>query len=453
LLLVCGCQPDTNDLVYRHMTEDQKVAAKQRWDSIRGKVKLQLVEQHLAAGRLEDAEKVLEQAMTLSPPTAEVYMLAARLRLEQGQLAKAREAITLAAAMSTGDPEIDYLAGMIAERYGDLHAALEHYSMAAQRAPNAPAYLLAQAETLIALDQLAEAIALLEPRLEDFEGEPAVTMLAAQVYKMLGLRAPAAEQCRKLLRGSDDDPELCAQAGLILSWARQHAEVIAVLRPLVDKHLADPAVFNRNALLLAGAAPVGSRASAGGMAVALDGHAFPDGMAAQGRGHATGPPDVVAPAVIHALARAYLETGQYREARWAAKIVMSADEHDATAWTLHARAAAMSGDLAAAASSLAAFHQNNSPTPETLLLVAYVALQRKDYAETVRAARQALELDADLPAAHYLISLASSALGRTDDARRGGMPASEQAWPVPKAPDEGFETAVSLDGEPAGEVP
>lgn len=386
-LALAGCQLDKESPVFRHFSEDRRADAQGRWDGVRGGVKLQLVEQHIAAGRMQEAQKVLEQALAMMPGNPDVYILAARLRLEQGQLALAREAATTAAAMTVENPEVAYLQGMIAQRYGDLPEALRHYTTAAFLAPNNSAYLLAQAEILLALDQPADALSVIEPRIDDFDGDAAVRMLAARCAQMLGLRGPAADHCREALRGPEDEA-LCAEAGLILVWAEEYEEAIALLQPLVEKDLARRTAERTEI-------PSTPTDTAGS-----------DRDAAADRPKKGPPPGSATPAVIQALARAYLEVGQPRQAQWAAKIVMARDEKDMVAWSIYARAALMAGDLETASAVLTAMRRNQTATAETLLLAAYVAWRSGDRAGALAAAESALALDHGLSAARRLIESA-----------------------------------------------
>ena len=68
----------------------------------------------------------------------------------------------------------------------------------------------------------------------------------------------------------------------------------------------------------------------------------------------------------------------------------------------------MGGDMESAAAVLAAVRQNNVATPETLLLTAYVALQRGDRAAAVEAAEAALRMDKDLAPARRLLERATA---------------------------------------------
>ncbi len=376
VVVTAGCQLD-GTLLSRHMSRDGRAEAKRQWQAVRGRVRLQLARQHLEAGRLDEAEGALEQAIAISPEEPQAYLVAARLRLEQNKLAEAREAIAVALSMSGDDPEIVYFAGLVAQRYGELDRALLHYTMACERVPTSAAYLLARAEMLVALDRPTEAMSVLAVRLNDFGGSVAVQMLAARVSQGLGLRGPAATYCLEALHLDKDDPVVQAEAGLILAWARRYADAIAVLHPLVEREETSDVTA-----VGAGSSEVGR----------------------------------VSPAVVHALARAYLATGESREARRALDRVMTQGSENAITHCLYAQAALMSGDLDLAAKA-AGKAQAARRTAETSLLVAYVAMRREDYVGAVSAAEAALAMDEHLLAAHCLILQASSSMGRVERAR------------------------------------
>lgn len=378
-LLACGCQIDQGAWRFRNTVQEQRKEAVEQWDNVRSRVRVRLAQQHLEAGNLEEAEKEVERAIATAPNNAEAFLLAARLRLERGQLARAREAISIALTKSHGDPEIEYVAGLIAQRYGNLDAALEHYSAAARSAPHVATHLLAEAEMLVALGRPVDALALISPRIRDFEACIPMRMLAARINRMLGLRAPAIEHCREVLRKGEDDPTLCAEIGELLVWAGHYDDAIALLQPLFEP------------------------ADMGGTLVRRPGDDSER---------------VDSTSVIRDLAKAYLETGHTLEAQRMLRTIMSRNDGLALTACLYARAALMSGDLDAAQEALALAHEKASPTPESLLLEAYVAWKRGAHNDAVNAAEAALNLDGRLALAHCLIGQSAAATGQHERARR-----------------------------------
>ncbi|MCG8406517.1 MAG: tetratricopeptide repeat protein [Phycisphaerales bacterium] len=384
-LSICGCEAfQANSLWSNHMADNQHEAAQQRWNDVRGNVKLQIVEQHFKAGRMEEAELTLTQVLAMSPNNPEAYKLATRLHLECGQLAKASETIDTAASLVDEDAEVEYLAGIVAQRYGELDKALNHYLAAEELASNVAEYVMAAAEMWVAKGEPAHALSLVESRLRDFDGSMAMRMLAAQICRRLERKEQALAHSREALRIQHDDARTQVEAALILSWAKAHDEVIEILQPLVDKMYGEV------------------KWKPGGRNTAS--RAFRDAA-------------IITPTVVHALARAYADTKQWNRSQVVLRPLMQFDQTDITAWSLFARSALMSGNLEDADKAITEFNRRNPPTAETLLLKAYISYKRGDYASTREAAEKAFQLDNQMKPALWLSGQAARATGRIEQAK------------------------------------
>ena len=363
-LSIVGCGGGGSSLLEKHMADDPNAQAQRRWNTVRGNVKLRVAEQHFKAQRFDEAEAVLREVSQMSPESIGVYKLAVRLYLEQGRLVKAREAIDHALTHPGRDAETEYLAGIVAQRYGELDAALTHYLAAGSLASDVPEYVLAVAETYVALDEPTAGLDFLEPRLDDFDGCIPMRMLAANICRSLGLKTAAVEHCQAAIGRDDRNDTTDIEAAMIFQWADQHGEAIALLRPIVDR------AWPEN----------------GDLSVKQDDRHGP-------RNHGA--------AVT--LARAYLGMRQWPASMGVLKLLMADDKSDINAWCLYCRAALSAGDLDAAWEAIDVFNQHNTPTPETYLLQAYVAHRRGDREATRRAATEALKLDEDLESARWLL--------------------------------------------------
>ncbi|MFH1417113.1 MAG: tetratricopeptide repeat protein [Planctomycetota bacterium] len=408
-----GCGEDFSNLVRDHVSKDRKADAQKQWDAMRGSVKLQLAENQLSSGRLEEARKTLEQAIAMSPDSSRAHLLLARLELERGELAKAREAIDIASSLPGNDPEVEYVAGIVAERYDDLSKALGHYTYAAIAEPHCPSYVLARAETLVALGRHVEALEVINERIADFDGNLPMRMLAARLNRMLDLRGPTVTWCQEALRLSQDDPLATAELGRLLVWAGEYEEAIGVLRPLVES------------------ATSGGRTMAS--TVCLD-----DG-------------GVVTPSVLRALARAYVATRQWQQAKLVTKPLMARDKQDVASWCLFARAALESDDMDGAWEALRVVHSHSRPTAETKLLAAHVALCRGDNEAALAAANEASEIDASFVTTYCIMGQAREALGEPDRAREAYAKAVELDPMSPVAQSLLYELARNMTRQEATE--
>jgi tetratricopeptide (TPR) repeat protein len=372
-LVAAGCDPGNSRLLSLHMADDQRSAARQRWNTVRGDVKTHLAEEHLRAGRIKDAEQVLDEALQLSPTDAKVYLLAARLRLGQGRLADAREAIDMAASLDTRDPEILYLAGLIAQRYGDLAGAHDHFARAVTLGPRVAKYLSAQAEVLVALDRPVDAQELLAPRLVDFDQDVGLRILAARICRILGLRRPVVDYCRDAVDIGGREPSLLAELGAALAWAGRPREAIDVLSPLVEAASAD------------GAPAESSEVEAPGVATE--------------------------PSVYHDLARALLDTNQPARALRVLQTMLRTDGASDISWHLFARASAEAGDVDRATEALSELKSRGALTIETQLLAACVASQRGDWKQAEVHIEDVLRRDAKCADAYCLLARVAEAQG------------------------------------------
>src|SRR6476620_1564862 len=119
-LLVCaGCA--------QMFPADSKREAKDRWSGVRAKLKYELAQESFAAGQLDEAQKNLDESLTLKPDSGDAYVLHAKILLEKGQTASASEALDEAQRHGTDSPETDYLSGVISQRYEKLDDALAWY--------------------------------------------------------------------------------------------------------------------------------------------------------------------------------------------------------------------------------------------------------------------------------------------------------------------------------------
>ncbi|GMU35064.1 MAG: tetratricopeptide repeat protein [Planctomycetia bacterium] len=373
-----ACSRIDSTLLSTHMENNQRAAAKERWDSVRGSVKLQLAEGHLKAGRLEAAEKALDEALAMMPNDPNAYLIAARIRLAQGQIGEARQAVAFAAALSPGDPEIHYLAGQISQRQDDLPSAFEHYATAAELSPQTAAYLLAEAEVLVAMNRPTDALELVHPRLIDFDQNVSLRMLSSRIARIVGLRGPAVEFCRDALRICDGDKNLQTEYGNVLHWASRYEEAIRVLEPLAEQTAAviEPAAEN------ASSAEQPSR-----------------------------------PSTLLMLADAYLNTSKPTKAMSALRRVMKECPENMTAWRVYARAAVQANDFESAIESLDHVIANSAMTSETWVLLAYVALRSGDSTRSREAGQRAILEEPGLAAAHFLVGEAAETEGDVTAAR------------------------------------
>lgn len=170
-----GCAKDRNKLTKRE-------ESKQRWNSARAAVMLNLAKQQYEAGAHEQCRKSLTQALSLDQKNVKIWILATKLDIEESKLEQAVKDLEMAKAADDRNAEVYYLEGVVNQRWQKLEAALENYRTAAEKQPSEPAYVLAQAEMLAALEQVPEAIALLQGKLDEFDSNATLRDALGQLY-------------------------------------------------------------------------------------------------------------------------------------------------------------------------------------------------------------------------------------------------------------------------------
>ncbi len=339
---------------------DSKKEAKDRWSQMRGKLKYQLAVETFTGGQLDEAQKHLNESIGLDPTAAAPYVLRAKILLERGETGSASDALDEALRHGGDTAETDYLSGLIAQRYGRFGDALAWYEHASTREPmNAP-YVVAVAETLVALDRAADALARVRSRLTDFEQNATLRALAGGIYMMLDRYEEAADAYRDAARIVPDDQRLQYQLGLALTLSENYQEGAAVLAAAVKAE--DPA------------APVEASA-------------------------------------LSALARCRLAMNQPEEAKAAMRRVVEADPNSPRNWALLARAALAANDLLSARQAATRAAQMAPGEADPAILLAYICCEQRDFPTAIGILQGVLRAAPDDSMALYLLAQSHTALG------------------------------------------
>lgn len=338
---------------------DQKRAqeeAQGRWSEVRGRLKCQLAADTFAAGQLDEAQTHVEEAIGLNPNAPDTYILLAKILLERGETAAAAQALEQGLHCGGDTAETDYLRGVIAERYGQFADALGWYQRASDRQPASAHYVATVAETLVALDRAADALALVKARRTDFEQNATLRALAGGIYVMLGRYEEAANAYREAAQIAPDDETLQFQLGLALTFGQRYEEGQAVLSGAADA-------------------------------------------------------EDVPPSVLVALGRCRLALNQYEQAKAALRRAVEASPGHSRAWSWLAQAASASGDLLTARRAASQAAQIEPDNLEHAILLAYVCWRQQDYANAVTLLKRVLNDAPEDMIALYLLSQCYGAVG------------------------------------------
>ena len=153
LLLAAGCQSTA------HKTD--KAQATKKWNAARASVLLSLAREQYQSGNFDKCRATLDDALKMVPESPAAHILSAKVSIEQGKLEMAERELKVARGYAPNDAEAHYLSGVVYQRWQKPQTAYEFYKAASEKSPAELAYLLAQAEMLVAMDKAPDALALL----------------------------------------------------------------------------------------------------------------------------------------------------------------------------------------------------------------------------------------------------------------------------------------------------
>lgn len=411
---VAGCQDFQKA---QQSWNETKNARGEHWRQVRCDVKRRLAESQLQAGQLDEALREIDAALELNPADAPSHILLARIQLEQGHPAAARRAIDQALNLQPQNGEALFTAGLVAERIENQEEAYTFYTKAASVAPGNADYLAAQAETLVALGRVSDALDLVESRRPDFAENPRLHDLAAELYRALGMKSESIACLRKAAVAAGDDPKLAAQLGVALSQAGQDVEAVGLLDPLMRRLEASPANSDK---------------PSPGRSVDSD-----------------------AAIIRLSLAGSQRRLGRLDAARRAIDAQLRADPDDTQAWLLLARIELDAAEWEAALDAAGHAIRLSEESPEARLMHAIAAMKSGDYRAAIKSARIAVQRDTADTTALCLIGQCHEARGERDEAREAYMAAlaRDPACDVALALLKQFDAARARNSAPPPPAP
>ncbi|MDP7005303.1 MAG: hypothetical protein QF718_03735 [Phycisphaerales bacterium] len=165
---------------------EARANAHKRMDSVNADLGAQQARQQFEVGQLDKAFDTINAAIARYDEKGNYHLLRGRILLEQHRLDAAFRALTKATVYASELAEPHYFLGVLHQRWGEDEKALEEYKLAMENDSTHPQYLLATAETHVALSQHEEAIELLTNSNQEFQHHPSVSSLLGQIYLSQG---------------------------------------------------------------------------------------------------------------------------------------------------------------------------------------------------------------------------------------------------------------------------
>jgi tetratricopeptide (TPR) repeat protein len=218
--------------------------ANNKWLTMRSGLILQMAQRQFDTGDLDQADKSLSEAMALDPENARLFVLAGRVCLERGQLERGYLLLEKAIGFDSKLPEAHYYQGLVLQRWQRYPAALEQYHQAYVLSPDNVAFLLAEAEMDVTIDQPETALRILSEKLTYFDQCSGLRVAVGHLHLMAKRYDKAAEYFRQALLLRPDDAQIAEDLALAQVAAGQTTAGIETLRKL----LAVPATAGRRDL-------------------------------------------------------------------------------------------------------------------------------------------------------------------------------------------------------------
>jgi Flp pilus assembly protein TadD len=227
LLITSGC---SNQPPQKTVTEEGVA----RWNLVRAGALYNLAREQFEGGNMDDSRKTLAQASRFAPDHVLLRLLSAKVSIEQGQLEAAEAELNRVRELDPKNAEADYLSGVINQRWQKPEVAYQAYLRAYEKNPNELAYLLAQAEMLVQMEQSAKALSILRDKMNFFENSPAIRDAVGQLLMQDKKYTEAAAVLRAATSLAPDENSIREHYGMALYYDKQYREAASVLLRLVN---------------------------------------------------------------------------------------------------------------------------------------------------------------------------------------------------------------------------
>ena len=233
--LLAGCGPGKAGLAAR-------AAARERLNIVNAELGHDQAVQALEAGQFDKATREVARAIAMHPSWAPYRVTEGRIFLETHRLEKAIRSFEMALQLRPDYPEAHYYCGIVYQRWSDDTRAYDHYMSAFEQEPDRVGYLLAAAESLVALDQLDAASHLIETKVAYFEHNAALRHLKGQIALLQDDPAGAAALYSEAWRLRPDADTLLEELARTQYAAAMYGESYKSVSQLQDRpgHLDRP---------------------------------------------------------------------------------------------------------------------------------------------------------------------------------------------------------------------
>jgi len=202
------------------------------WNMARLAIMYQLAETQYKAGDYDKCNTTLKDAFATKAQFAPIYVLSAKVEIEQGNLEQAANHLNAAIRIKADDPEPYYLLGVLHQRWQKPEAACDYYKQAWSKKQDEVRYLLATVEMEITLGRLTEAQTTLESRMVYFEQSAAVRIALARIASLKNDYTTACKYYRDAVILMPEEKNLQRMYAESLFYAGQYPEAALLLEDI-----------------------------------------------------------------------------------------------------------------------------------------------------------------------------------------------------------------------------
>ena len=362
-LALAGCGSSGNS--EKTHAQTQKEAAQKHWAGARANVMGNMAKEQYETGNFDKCRTTIDEALKMDPENVGIRVLSAKLAIEQGNLELADKELVQARRLDPKNAEADYLSGVVCQRWQRGQEAFDYYRSASEKQPSELAYVMAQAEMLVALNRSDEATALLQGKIVFFEYSSAIRDAVGQLLMAKGKYQQAVEVLHQASVLASDDANVREHLAVAYFKNKQYREASEVLARLVK----DDRFLKRADLYLA-------------------------------------------------LGESQLNMSKPRDARETFEIATQVNPNNAACWVGLGKAALQLNDLRRAELALKRSLTVEPASSEANLLLGYVRLRQDKLEDALGSFRKANALDSADTVSLCMVGYVLEKLGRNDEALR-----------------------------------
>jgi len=215
--------------------QQHKQAAQQKWEQTTAGIKLILAQQQYDKGNYDQAAKTVQQCLSADPDNPEAQLLYGKLLLAEGKRSNAIRQFRRSLVLNEKMSESWYLLGVAAQENRNYWQAYEYYRSALSLEPMNVDYILAVADTQVALGNYSQAMDMLDDKMTAMPSNISLTVAAANLMSRMGKNAEAIDLYQQAMFMTSDNETIADALGYCYLFADRWDEAADVFNKLLKQ--------------------------------------------------------------------------------------------------------------------------------------------------------------------------------------------------------------------------